>query len=313
MKYYIKLSCGVEVERSGGKRRWLRGVADWSRTPDDDFRISLVLTDAGRCKAWSAEINQMKVEQMKQASGNERLEELLKRAFQSSTDDVTGAATNDVTSTAADSSFSFEIKDLKMKWKIVEEDIKLTLGIFDLTQMDFEEANNMVIDNSFREIAESRRQMSTLNDKNAKLQSYKSQLESTLEECVEEKNSLEDKMMQEFLLILNSKKKEIRRLTAIVENSGKSVLPDDDDEDEDGSDEDDGAGVRIADESGGATAAAAHEISDSGDDDTEEDDGGGGSESLIKEPGADAESSKKKERSKSIDSQNFLDLSSQEW
>merc|ERR1719376_238660 len=195
--------------------------------------------------------------------------------------------------------------DLKMKWKIVEEDIKLTLGIFDLTQMDFEEANNMVIDNSFREIAESRRQMSTLNDKNAKLQSYKSQLESSLEECVEEKNSLEDKMMQEFLLILNSKKKEIRRLTAIVENSGKSVLPDDDDEDEE-------AGVRIADESGGATAAAAHEISDSGDDDTEEDDGGGGSESLIKEPST-AESSKKKQRSKSIDSQNFLDLSSQEW
>merc|ERR1712218_550496 len=87
-----------------------------------------------------------------------------------------------------------------------------TLGIFDVTEVSYVDAADVISDSSRNDISKLRQQMAAMESQIDRYKSLNDKLESALDTCVEEKNALEQTMLSEFLPILNSKKREIKRL-----------------------------------------------------------------------------------------------------
>ena len=238
MKYFFKVK--------GAHQQWYYCHTEWVGQTE----VNVVLKDNVELRAWKFTINEDNVNEMKNLSKNENFEALLEKAFKEPGE-----------------SFVFEMEGDVLKWRIVDE-INLVLGTLSVSPMEFKDADNQFCNSSIEEVKALRDQLEIQIQEMESLKGLNKKCTDALEKCVEEKETIEQRLFAEFLPILNSKKAKIRELLGLEkleESEGEDHPP-----------------------------SAVHTMSES---DEEADQ----SSVSILTPG---------KRSQSVDSQNFLDLSS---
>jgi len=252
--------------------------SQWNRN-SEPFRVDVTLANIPEGKAWVFFIDDDKLSDMKRTTGNDNLDLLLVSAFKDkrnqSSDDASSLVVDETTET--------------VKWKILEGGLSVTLGTFPIKAVPFGETLQSHVSCLVDQKSHLKRKNEGASERERETKTVLAEFDTYMKKLTAEKDSLESRLMGKFISILNSKKGEIRSLSDELQRSQdenkrlKLTLQSTEAE-----------GQASTSSRGKSTKEQVHEISDTDEESDDKED----SECLLGT------------RKSSIDSQNFLDMSS---
>ena len=256
--------------------------SQWNRN-SEPFRVDVTLANIPEGKAWVFFIDDDKLSDMKRTTGNDNLDLLLVSAFKDKFNQSSDDAKGDASSLVVDETTE------TVKWKILEGGLSVTLGTFPIKAVPFGETLQSHVSCLVDQKSHLKRKNEGASERERETKTVLAEFDTYLKKLTAEKDLLESRLMGKFISILNSKKGEIRSLSDELQRSQdenkrlKLTLQSTEAE-----------GQASTSSRGKSTKVQVHEMSDTDEESDDKED----SECLLGT------------RKSSIDSQNFLDMSS---